>query len=223
MKHSHGESVLQHLTEIADLIKELEQARKNVHDLLEVETIEVSKLRFKCSNLPHEFCKEIEDAVFATRNSNASQLNHLQTELKSITDEIELTEEKQNRLKKQNRFLIPELERLKIQHVDVIEQLNQQMAEKANKRIILNDTYDKVRGAQKAVVNLKDAIEDMEEVMTNERKEFNEEKERLMKKNRDSNPVKCFSSGSPPEECSLSSTVANMRDFQWEQKDMSES
>ncbi|KAK6304615.1 hypothetical protein J4Q44_G00252010 [Coregonus suidteri] len=170
-----------HLKEIAAAINELETSRRVVHEQLEVETIETSKLRHQCQNIRDDVQNEISAGVAAARNINAGQITQLQDELNSIVQEIELMEKKQDVLEKQNAILYPERELVKGDHENVINQLNYQLSEKANKQILLNETVNEIRKGKAKITDVETAKVALEEDMIQERKTFDETNENLQR------------------------------------------
>ncbi|XP_029568966.1 coiled-coil domain-containing protein 175 [Salmo trutta] len=170
-----------HLKEIAAAITELETSRRVVHEQLEVETIETSKLRHQCQNIHDDVQNEISAGVAAARNINAGQITQLQDELNSIVQEIELMEKKQEVLEKQNAILYPERELVKGDHENVINQLNYQLSEKANKQILLNETMNEIKEGKAKITDVETAKVELEEDMIQERKTFDETNENLQR------------------------------------------
>ncbi|XP_029531630.2 interaptin [Oncorhynchus nerka] len=170
-----------HLKEIAAAITELETSRRVVHEQLEVETIETSKLRHQCQNIHDDVQNEISAGVAAARNINAGQITQLQDELNSIVQEIELMEKKQEVLEKQNAILYPERELVKGDHENVINQLNYQLSEKANKQILLNETMNEIKEGKAKITDVENTKVELEEDMIQERKMFVETNENLQR------------------------------------------
>uniref|UniRef100_M3XKE5 Uncharacterized protein n=1 Tax=Latimeria chalumnae TaxID=7897 RepID=M3XKE5_LATCH len=176
-----GEEDIHHLVETAKAVEELEQSRRNVRELLEVETIENSKLRYMLRHFQDGITWELEAFVSAAHKSNTFQLNQLQTQMRNITKEIELLERKRILLEEENTALYPEQEKIRAVYDDLVDVLNQQMLEKASQCIIVNELINKVREAQLKIKNLYNGIEDQEDDIIDERKCYAEEKEQLMK------------------------------------------
>ncbi|XP_055721233.1 coiled-coil domain-containing protein 175 [Salvelinus fontinalis] len=170
-----------HLKEIAAAITELETSRRVAHEQLEVETIETSKLRHQCQTIHDDVQNEISAGVAAARNINAGQITQLQDELNSIVLEIELMEKKQEVLEKQNAILYPERELVKGDHENVINQLNYQLSEKANKQILLNETMNEIKEGKAKITDVETAKVELEEDMIQERKTFDETNENLQR------------------------------------------
>ncbi|XP_075699691.1 coiled-coil domain-containing protein 175 isoform X2 [Rhinoderma darwinii] len=164
---------------VADAVKELEDIRRNTRELLEEETIENSKLRYKVVHLPRIITREIEDAVTSARESIAAERLHLENELKNVTLEMEKTERKQRELEENNRFLSQQGEALWDEHQEAVDLLNQQMASKAHQSILVNETHNKRKEANEAITEYQNRTEDLAEDMAIERQQFIEETEQL--------------------------------------------
>ncbi|XP_078516740.1 coiled-coil domain-containing protein 175 [Lissotriton helveticus] len=177
----YGKEAMQHLTETVEAIKQLEYVRRATRELLEEESIENSKLRFKLLHLPGNVAKEIADAVSWARDSNASQIDELQSELRDLTQEIECTNQNQLSLEELNSSLCDRVKKMWERHEEVVQQLNVHMANKADKNIDLNETYSKSRDAKMAVSDLALCLHDLEEDLALEKKQHAKEIEILNK------------------------------------------
>ncbi|XP_046907358.1 coiled-coil domain-containing protein 18 [Hypomesus transpacificus] len=171
----------QHLKEIAAAITELEDSRRSAHERLEVETIETSKIRHQVQNMRVSVSEEIAAGVAAARDSNAAQILQLQEELNGILQETESNEKKHELLGNQNAILFPERELVKGLHEEVIDQLNFQLSEKANKHIVLNETLNKAQDVRDKISTVEETRLELEQDMVQERLIFNETKENLQK------------------------------------------
>ncbi|XP_033120446.1 myosin-2 heavy chain-like isoform X2 [Anneissia japonica] len=178
-QYSFQDSDEEILHNISQAIKDLDNERVKVHNLLETETIAASLLRNKLQFFPEEIKKEITDAVESARFSNAEELKSLQDELKSLNDSIVFLEDKQKKLSKENAILHPERDMVRQQHEEVISQLNQRMADKASKQITLNETRDQLRDTNQKIVDLETGIIILREDMIQERADARQEKKRL--------------------------------------------
>ncbi|XP_053561233.1 repetitive organellar protein-like [Bombina bombina] len=174
------EEALQHLLAVADAVKELEHARRTAREVLEMETIKTSKLRYKLLHLPAIITKEIKDAVTKARELNASEVAKLQTELRNLSLEIEQIGQKQLKLEERNSFLSHQGQTFWAEHQQAVDLLNQQMAEKAHESIIVNEIHNQRKEALDAVTDFKNRTEDLMEDMITERQEFKHEKEHLL-------------------------------------------
>ncbi|MEE6494051.1 hypothetical protein FKM82_017007 [Ascaphus truei] len=173
-----GEAVL-HLVAAADAVKDLEHVRRIIRELLEIETINTSKLRYKVLHLPGIITKEIEAAVLSARELNALEMTQLQTELRNRTLELERVGQKKHGLEEKNSFLCDQEKTLWNEYQQGVDSLNQQMAEKAHQSILLNEMYNKRKDALQAVIEFQCKIEDLAKDMIIERQQFLKEKEIL--------------------------------------------
>nr|XP_032638233.1 coiled-coil domain-containing protein 175-like [Chelonoidis abingdonii] len=178
-----SEEAVQHLEDAIEAIKKLEKLRRHTLELLEEETIKNSNLRLKLQNLPEMVTKELEALVAAARESSTTKITELQTALKNITYEIELLNQKQILCETQNAAMCKEQERLWVQHEEAVDLLNQQMAQKANTNILLNEFYNKKKDAEQEITNLMNAVKEVKDVLAKEIKIFNDEKEMWDRKN----------------------------------------
>ncbi|XP_050808535.1 interaptin-like isoform X3 [Gopherus flavomarginatus] len=76
-----------------------------------------------------------------------------------------------------------EQEWLRVQHEEAVDLLNQQMAQKANTNILLNEFYNKKKDAEQEITNLMNAIKEVKDVLAKEIQIFNDEKEMWDRKN----------------------------------------
>ncbi|XP_038612623.1 coiled-coil domain-containing protein 175 [Tachyglossus aculeatus] len=169
------------LEETARAVKELETMRKTTVDLLEIETIEISKLRFVLLNLPGNIAKELEDAVKAAHVDRDEQTRKLQAMMGSTTGQLELLTSKQTDVKIQNCSLNKEQGQLTREHQDTIQRLNQKMEEKARANIFINQIYTQKRDEEEEMALQKILIADVEAALEEEKEIFRKEKGKLDK------------------------------------------
>ncbi|KAK9959585.1 hypothetical protein ABG768_009699 [Culter alburnus] len=173
---SFSQEASHHLRETAEAIKELESSRKTVREKLEVETIETSKLRHRTVNLQDDIKSEISACVTAAREVNAAKLNQLKTELKSLVDDIQSMEEKQQLLEQENAVLFRERENIRGNYEDAVNQMNQQMSKKAGSQILLTEKQNEIQSLKDKIVQVETAQQDLKENMIQKRKTFAESK-----------------------------------------------
>lgn len=170
---------INNIDRIIEAIHELDEARRKMHDRLETETIHASILRHKLQFLPAQIREEIKAAVLSARQLNASAQNEMQDKLDSIQRSMTDLADHQHELERENAKLHPERELIRQKHEEIISQLNERMAEKANMQIILNETRDKVRQTNQSIVDLEDGILQLKEDLIQERTEARQEKKKL--------------------------------------------
>ncbi|KAF5898717.1 myosin heavy chain, striated muscle-like, partial [Clarias magur] len=178
---SFSQEASDHLSKIAEAIKELETCRKAVHEELEVETIETGKLRHQLMSQHDNIITEISAAVSAARDANAAELNQLQMEVVNIMQEVESMEKRQKLLEEQNVLLLPEQQLLNAAYIEVIKQLNSQLSEKADTQITLNETRNEIQSTREKIAQVHSARKDLQDNLIREKKIFKETKEMLEK------------------------------------------
>ncbi|XP_076099798.1 uncharacterized protein LOC143069177 isoform X4 [Mytilus galloprovincialis] len=167
------------IDKVIDSMHELEKERRGAHDLLETETIHASILRHKLQFLPPSIKSEIKEAVYSARQDNAEALDNLKKKLESINNNIKYLEERQHDLEGDYSTLLPERISASKEHEDIIQELNEKMAEKAGLQIVLNETRDQVRQTNQNIVDLEDGILQLKEDLIHERTEARHEKKKL--------------------------------------------
>ncbi|XP_042701112.2 interaptin isoform X1 [Chrysemys picta bellii] len=125
----------------------------------------------------------LEALVGAARESSTAKITQLQTALKNISSEIESLNQKQILCETQNAALCKDQEWLWVQHEEAVDLLNQQMAQKANTNILLNEFCNKKRDAEQEIINLMNAIKEVKDVLAKEIQIFNDEIEMWARKN----------------------------------------
>ncbi|XP_068110520.1 coiled-coil domain-containing protein 175 isoform X2 [Hyperolius riggenbachi] len=174
------EEAFQHLVAVADAVKELEDIRRATRELLEIETIENSKLRYQIIHLPRIITEEIEAAVARARESVTSEKRQLQEELRNIILELDNTEKKQLTFEEMHSSLGQQGRSMWDKHQEAVDLLNQQMADKAHQSILVNQTHNRRKEAEDAVIEYQHKTEDLAEDMVTERKQFTAERENLI-------------------------------------------
>ncbi|XP_043119569.1 golgin subfamily A member 6-like protein 22 [Puntigrus tetrazona] len=173
---SFSQEASHHLRETAEAIKELESSRKLAREKLEIETIETSKLRHQSVNLEDDIRSEISNFVTAAREGNAAEMNRLQSELKAVADDIQSMEEKQQFLEQENTALIQEKENIKGNYEDDVDQMNQQLSNKASIQMMVTEKQNEIQSLKDKIVQVKAAQQDLKENMIQKSKTFAESK-----------------------------------------------
>ncbi|XP_013404128.1 myosin-2 heavy chain-like [Lingula anatina] len=175
------ENDVENIDSIIEALGELEAERDKLHELLEIETIQASVLRHKLQVYPGKIKGEIEAAVKSARQSNADEVQRLQSQLEKVTKNIEFLELKLQELEEENAKLLPERDGMRKKHEEIIATLNVRLAEKATNQISLNETRDQLRATNQNIVNLEENILILKEDMIQERADARMEKKRLKK------------------------------------------
>ncbi|XP_067847618.1 coiled-coil domain-containing protein 175 isoform X1 [Heptranchias perlo] len=169
--------VVQHFTQIAKGISQLEETRRYIHEALEVETIEASKLRYKLSHLPNTLYQQLAAAVAAARESKATRVKELQAKVETLTQQIEALEKEYRRLEKENASMCPIQRKARAQYDDIVSMLNNVLGERTNHQITVNETHDHIKDTQQKTVIVTRDIADLKEDMEEKQKEHEVEKE----------------------------------------------
>lgn len=167
------------IDEVIDAVQELDKERVRAHDLLEAESIRSSILRHEMKTLHAVYRKEIQDAIENARQSIKDLVEELKKRIEDVgrsADQLAVTLQS---LEKENALLVPERDRLREKHEEIIVTLNQRMAEKAVNQIALNETRDRLRATNQRVLDLEDDIAQLKEDMILERAEARAECDRL--------------------------------------------
>ncbi|XP_031808528.1 coiled-coil domain-containing protein 175 isoform X1 [Sarcophilus harrisii] len=170
------------LEEIAEAVKKLECMRKTTIDLLEIESIEASRLRFLLIHLPGNISKEIEDAVIAARVTNAEEINSLNNAIETVNFEMELLNERLTNLEKMNIELWEEQEELADDHQKAVLMVNMKMKERAENDTSTKEIYDKKKVDEEKIDHYQDLLHTINTELTEERDIFVTKKESLEKK-----------------------------------------
>ncbi|XP_062905761.1 coiled-coil domain-containing protein 175 [Mobula hypostoma] len=173
---------VRHFAKIVEGVHELEKARKTIHEILEVETIEASKLRYTLSILPNKLKQQIAAAVAAARESKITHLNEMKAKIEMMTQQIKELEKEYCRLEQENASLCPIQQEAGARYNDIIFLMNNVMGDRANKQITLNETYANIQDLKQKIVDETRDIADFKKKMDEKRNEFKTTKESLMAK-----------------------------------------
>uniref|UniRef100_A0A8C9BXT4 Coiled-coil domain containing 175 n=1 Tax=Phocoena sinus TaxID=42100 RepID=A0A8C9BXT4_PHOSS len=167
------------LKDIAIAVKKLEEMRKSTIDLLEIESMELSRLYFLLETLPTSVSREFEECVRDARRLNLVEINQLHMKITRINDEIEFLKKKILDLKKINKDLGEQQEKLARHYENVVLSLNHVMKEKATTTVYINETYTKINSEKKELELQKQYIQEVEEQMEKEKAEYLGKKQKL--------------------------------------------
>ncbi|KAM7154739.1 coiled-coil domain-containing protein 175 [Molossus nigricans] len=137
------------LKDTAVAVKKLEEMRKTTINLLEIESMELSRLYFLLETLPDNISTELEECVRDARRLNLYEVNQLQMKNKRITNEIEFLQKTILDMKEINNTLGEKQEELSKQYEKIVLSLNQMMEKKATTTIDINEIYTKIHEYEK--------------------------------------------------------------------------
>ncbi|XP_023401983.2 coiled-coil domain-containing protein 175 [Loxodonta africana] len=167
------------LMDIAVAVKKLEEMRKSTIDLLEIESMELSRLYFLLETLPSCFNMELEECVRDARKLNLFEISELHMKITRIDSEIESLRKRTLELKENNEALGKKQEGLMKQHEKFIVSLNHMMEKKAAATIYINDTYTKISLEKEEIELQKKCLEEAREKMEKDREEYLLRKKKL--------------------------------------------
>ncbi|XP_038636235.1 coiled-coil domain-containing protein 175 isoform X1 [Scyliorhinus canicula] len=177
-----GRETVRHFRQIVEGVTQLEEVRRGVHDVLEVETIKASKLRHKLTLLPNKLNQQIADAVAAAHESKAAHVKELQAKIETMAQQIETLKKEYNRLERENVSLCPTQQKAGAQYDRYVSQLNEVMEKRTSDQITLNETYDNIRDTQQKIIVVTRDIAELKEEISEEQKVFQAKKEILTAK-----------------------------------------
>ncbi|XP_028363465.2 coiled-coil domain-containing protein 175 [Phyllostomus discolor] len=170
------------LKDIAVAVKKLEEMRKATIDLLEIESMELSRLYFQLETLPTNVNIEFEECVRDARRLNLLEMDQLQKKITRISNEIQFLKKKILDLKNKNKVLGKKQEELARQHQKFVLSLNTTMGKKAAATIYINETYTKINMEKEEIKLQRKHIQDVEEQIEKERTEYLKRKSKLVER-----------------------------------------
>uniref|UniRef100_A0A452UDS3 Coiled-coil domain containing 175 n=1 Tax=Ursus maritimus TaxID=29073 RepID=A0A452UDS3_URSMA len=167
------------LKDIAIAVKKLEEMRKATIDLLEIESMELSRLYFLLETLPSSIGRELEECVGDARRLNLFEINQIQTDITGMNEEIKSSKMRILDLKRINETLGEEQEKLSKKHEKLVLSLNHMMEEKAAATVYINETYTKINLERKEIELQKQHLGEIEEQLEKDKEEYLKRKQKL--------------------------------------------
>ncbi|XP_047718225.1 coiled-coil domain-containing protein 175 [Prionailurus viverrinus] len=167
------------LKDIAIAVKKLEEMRKATIDLLEIESMELSRLYFLLETLPNSIGRELEECVRDARRLNLFEINQLQMDVTRMNNEIEFLKKKILDLKTINETLGEQQEELARRHEKLVLSLNHTMEEKAAVTVYINETYTKINSEKKELEFQNQRLKEIQEQMEKEKAKYLARKQKL--------------------------------------------
>ncbi|XP_008574150.1 PREDICTED: coiled-coil domain-containing protein 175 [Galeopterus variegatus] len=167
------------LKDIAVAVKKLEEMRKATIDLLEIESIEFSRLYHLLETLPSSIYRELEECVRDACRLNLFEIKKILMRITEMDNEIEFLKKRIIDLKETNEALGKKQEELAKQHARFVLLLNHTMGEKAATTVYINETYTKINLEREEIESQKKYITEAEEQMEKERTEYLIRKQQL--------------------------------------------
>ncbi|XP_040333219.1 coiled-coil domain-containing protein 175 isoform X2 [Herpailurus yagouaroundi] len=167
------------LKDIAIAVKKLEEMRKATIDLLEIESMELSRLYFLLETLPNSIGRELEECVRDARRLNLFEINQLQMDVTRMNNEIEFLKKKILDLKTINEILGEQQEELVRRHEKLVLSLNHTMEEKAAVTVYINETYTKINSEKQELEFQNQRLKEIQEQMEKEKAKYLARKQKL--------------------------------------------
>ncbi|VCX31175.1 unnamed protein product [Gulo gulo] len=153
--------------------------RKATIDLLEIESMEFSRLYFLLETLPSSIGRELEECVRDARRLNLFEINQIKMDIKRMGDDTRTLKMRILDLKRINDALGKEQALLGKKHEELVLTLNHTMEEKAATTVYVNETYTQIHLKRKEIELQKQHLKKIEEQLEKEKEEFLKRKQKL--------------------------------------------
>nr|XP_012641114.1 coiled-coil domain-containing protein 175 isoform X3 [Microcebus murinus]XP_012641115.1 coiled-coil domain-containing protein 175 isoform X3 [Microcebus murinus]XP_012641116.1 coiled-coil domain-containing protein 175 isoform X3 [Microcebus murinus] len=157
-----------------------EEMRKNTIDLLEIESMKLSRLYYLLQTLPTSINNEFEECVRDARKLNLLEINEIKMKITRTNNEIQFLKMEISDLKEINEVLGMKQEELSRQHKKFVLSLNQWMEEKAAATVYINETVNQISLERDDIELQRSYIQETEELMEKERAEYLLRKQHLI-------------------------------------------
>nr|XP_048271410.1 coiled-coil domain-containing protein 175 [Myodes glareolus] len=174
-----NEEVKTFLKDIVAAVKKLEEMRKKTVELLEIESMELSRLYFLLETVPDSINRELEECVRDARRLNIFELNQMRIKVERMDNEVEFVKKKIRDLEEVNEALGVKQEELAKRHAKFVLSLNQTLEEKAIATIYINDTYTRINLEREEILLQKQCLQEANELMERHKEEYLEKKNEL--------------------------------------------
>ncbi|XP_057638799.1 coiled-coil domain-containing protein 175 [Chionomys nivalis] len=174
-----NEEVKTFLKNIIVAVKKLEEMRKKTVELLEIESMELSRLYFLLETVPNSINRELEECVRDARRLNIFELNQMRIKVERMNNEVEFLKKEILDLEEVNEALGVKQAELAKQHAKFVLMLNQTLEEKATATIYINDTYTRINFEREEILLQKHCLREAHELMERHKVEYYEKKNEL--------------------------------------------
>ncbi|XP_021501183.1 coiled-coil domain-containing protein 175 [Meriones unguiculatus] len=174
-----NEEVKTFLKNTITAVKKLEEMRKNTIELLEIESMELSKLYFLLDSVPNSINREMEECITDARRLNLSEIKQMKSKIEKMDNEAVSLKTRIIELKEKNEALGVKQAELAEKHAEYVLSLNQTMEEKATATIDINNTYTKINIEKEETEHQKRSLQETNELVVKHQTEYNEMKELL--------------------------------------------
>ncbi|XP_076778155.1 LOW QUALITY PROTEIN: coiled-coil domain-containing protein 175 [Arvicanthis niloticus] len=174
-----NEEVKTFLKDITEAVKKLEEMRKNTIEMLEIESMELSRLYFLLETVPNSMHRELEECISEARKLNIFEISQMRRKIDNMKSEIRLLNTEIRELKHVNEVLGAKQAELAKQHAKFVLMLNQTLEEKAVATIYINDTYTRINFEKEEIGLQKQCLKEASELIKKHKQEYWEKKEHL--------------------------------------------
>ncbi|TNN46469.1 hypothetical protein EYF80_043327 [Liparis tanakae] len=161
-----------HLSAITAAVAELEADCRAAHDLLEVETIENSKLRHRIVNISEEMNRECAAAVAAARAADAQVMEQLREDLDAVSQAQDAADKRREALLSREGALRLERARATAEHEEVVAVQNEEIASRYDSQKELDDTRGRIEALASGAAAARRDGATLREKMAGEREAF---------------------------------------------------
>ncbi|XP_075803664.1 coiled-coil domain-containing protein 175 [Microtus pennsylvanicus] len=174
-----NEEVKTFLKNIIVAVKKLEEMRKQTVELLEIESMELSRLYFLLETVPDSINRELEECVSDARRLNIFELNQMRIKMERMDNKAEFLKKEILDLEEVNEALGVKQAELAKEHAKFVLMLNQTLEEKAIATIYINDTYTRINMEREEILLQKRCLWEANELMERHKVEYLEKKNEL--------------------------------------------
>ncbi|XP_058511332.1 coiled-coil domain-containing protein 175 [Ochotona princeps] len=167
------------LKDVAVAVKKLEEMRKTTIDLLEIESMEFSRLYYLLGTLPYIINKEVEECVRDARKTNLLEINEIQTKIRNTSNEIAFMKKRIMELQEENEALGEKQMDVASQHEKLIVALNYTMEEKATATVYISEAYTRISFEKEEIESIKKSTEEIEEEIEKQKGDYLAKKQLL--------------------------------------------
>ncbi|XP_029422547.1 coiled-coil domain-containing protein 175 [Nannospalax galili] len=167
-----NEEVKTFLKDIAIAVKKLEEMRKNTIELLEIESMELSRLYFLLETVPFTVNREVEECVRDARKLNLLEIDQMRKKIAKMDNEAEFLKKRINDLKESNEVLGEKQEELSKQHAKFVLLLNHTLEEKATATLYIDDTCTKLNFEREEIILQKQCLQEVQELLEKHKEEY---------------------------------------------------
>ncbi|KAM5273609.1 coiled-coil domain-containing protein 175 [Ctenodactylus gundi] len=167
------------LKDIATAVKKLEEMRKTTVDLLEIESMELSRLYFLLQTLPENMTRELEECIKDARRLNISEINRMKMRILTMDDKAKFLNKRIVELKERNETLGEQQEAVAKQHEELVLLFNQAVEAKAAAAIYISETCTRIELDREETELQKRCVQEGEELMAKQRAEYLLRKQQL--------------------------------------------